>query len=433
MFNFNNYKIGVLGWAGSGKTVLLTSLLWNLEEKQLLLAGECPRRVSIQPDKLHGFDYEGNQRFLRERGTFPKKTLEDFSKVKCTFKRSSEHFGYDVTFVDIPGERFDDIELWRAANYEEWSREQMASWRRSPLMSQCMADYLQQVEDAGVSQKLAWHYKLGMRRMLGEYVNQVSPSTLFFDEGHLCKPEEVEDDAWLSQRAIWRDGELNRDFFPLPETYKERRPGCYQWCRNNFDLYRKKVLKPLYDEVMSCDSYIICIDVLNILVMGPSYYTRTRQLLNAFYEKIVPGRLEQLWRTVTFSPLRIAFVATKSDMVQSDNLDRLKGLLNDLTKNCDSPDVKAQKFTCCAWKSTWRDAEGRLVMNYTDDKARPLLVHRDAGLMEPLLPARWPDAWNGEEFVCYDVSMAKPPRPVTKPPVAEGLAELFAFTLGVSK
>lgn len=434
MLNFNNYKIGVLGWAGSGKTVLLTSLLWNLEEKQLKLGGEAPKCVKIDTNFPHGFNYFDNKRRLCQEGRFPDKTLKDFSKVNCSFKRSSECFGYDVTLVDIPGERFDDIDLWRAGSYEEWSRGQLELWKSTSLMSECMSEYLKLLDTHGGATKdeLTWSYKLGMRNMLVAFVNHISPSTLFLADNELCNEEDVENDDWLRQRAIWRDNDVQRDFLPLPEDWKERHKSVYLECRKNFDLYRKKVLKPLFDEVMSCDSYIICLDVLNILVMGPQYYTRTRELLNAFYEKILPGRLEQLWRAMTFSPLRIAFAATKSDMVKGDNLNNMMSLLKDLTKNCDNDKVKSRNFTCCAYKSTWEE-QGRLAMNYTDGVAHPLVVPKGNDWGEPKLPAIWPTYWNGEDYLCYDVSKAKPLRPMAKPPVADGLAEVFAFTLGVSK
>ena len=66
MFNFiGTHKIGILGDASSGKTVFLTSLLWNLEEGKLRLGAthEPPTDVKIHKlDDPHAFDYAGSKR-----------------------------------------------------------------------------------------------------------------------------------------------------------------------------------------------------------------------------------------------------------------------------------------------------------------------------------------------------------------------------------
>ena len=256
-----------------------------------------------------------------------------------------------------------------------------------------------------------------MRELTNNYVSQISPSTLFFDDGKLAAPEEVKNDAWLRGRPIWRGG----DFFPLPGEWKGKE--AYRECEKHYRSYRKNVIQPIFSQIGSCDNFIYCIDLFKILSSGPILATRNQEELRSFVNKVVPGAIKHFFKdTIGHNPRKIAFVATKSDMVYGDNLDKLEGLLRDLTNGCDQgKKLSFGYFSCTAWISTvWDEETGQVKgrswetsTGWTPIDTKPL-------------PEVFPECWDPEEYESLATPIL-PAKAVMKPARQSGLDRILTF------
>ena len=149
MFNFlGNHKIGIIGDANSGKTVLLTSMLWNLEANNLALGEKRAKPTSIEVCKLkkrasaHSFNYEDNKLKLKRKNDWPAKTVGDYSLAQCAYDLPGLSLRHKVTFVDIPGERLADVAIWENSSYSDWSEILLNQWKSSEIYTECLADFM---------------------------------------------------------------------------------------------------------------------------------------------------------------------------------------------------------------------------------------------------------------------------------------------------
>lgn len=434
MFNFwGTHKIGILGDANSGKTVFLTSLLWNLEDRKLKLGRKLQAPTGIQihnPKNEHDFDYDGHKRDCQEQKLWPAKTVEDYSLATCSYELDS-FFKRKLTFVDIPGERMADLLIWQCNDYADWSVEMLRSWKSSPIISAYMQEYEKLLSKEKASlEELSWEYKKGMRKLLLNYIPQISPSTLFFNNGKEAKMEDINSDIWLKNRSIWYHGDEAHDFFPLLIDWKEKDKELYVSCEKNYKLYRNKIIKPLFSQIGSCDNFIICIDILGILSLSPGAYLKTKEELKCFIKKIAPGFWKKLLNGIGRNPPRIAFVATKSDLVYGEDLQHLRDLLEELVDPFVTKEIQFGYFTCTAWNST-KKAEDSNHAIYTikvkgDDGQDQ---YRLAVMNCSPLPDEWPDNWNGEEFADFNQPML-PNIVKTKAPKQTGIDAILNFVTG---
>ncbi len=439
MFNFiGTHKIGILGDASSGKTVFLTSLLWNLEEGKLRLGAthEPPTDVKIHKlDDPHAFDYAGSKRKCKNSNKWPAKTTSEYSIAACSYKPHTL-FPRDLTFVDIPGERMADLLIWQCHDYAEWSAAMIQSWRESDTLSTCMQAYVELLNHPQArKEELAREYKKGMREMLRNYIPQISPSTLFFNDGRLEKMADIDDDAWLEKRSIWRHGDAACDFFPLPPEWEESASELYISCWRNFNLYKKTIIKPLFSQIGSCDHFIICIDVLGILALSPGAFLKTKEELEHFFTKITPGFWGDLLNRLGGNLPRIAFVATKSDLVYGDNLQHLRNLLEDLVKRFVTEKITFGYFTCTAWTST-KEGQGKArnqaIVSILKEDENGTLRKSEEVLRCPPLPAEWPDDWDGAEYARLTMDML-PSVINANPPRQTGIDAILNFITGDGK
>ncbi|MBR6057032.1 MAG: YcjX family protein [Victivallales bacterium] len=440
MFNFiGKHKIGILGDANSGKTVFLTSLLWNLKERKLKLGAEnkAPTDVKIHDLKdEHAFDYAGNKRKCKNSNKWPAKTVDDYSLAKCSYRLEDSFFQRDLTFVDIPGERMADLLIWQCVDYEEWSEEMLRSWRESDIISTYMQDYVGLLSDENsTGEQLSWEYKKGMRHLINNYIPQISPSTLIFDNGKAEAPSDIDNDSWLKKRSIWRHDDQACDFFPLPTDWRDWNKELYESCENNYELYRRKVIKPLFSQIGSCDHFIICIDVLGILAQSPGNYLKVKEELEYFFNKITPSFWRHLWDRIGRNPMRIAFVATKSDLVYGDNLEHLKDLLKDLVTSFVTEKIDFGYFTCTAWTSTKEgegEYQGLAVATILEEDGNGKQRQADVVLKCPPLPEEWPPNWKGEQYAHFLMEML-PSVIIANPPKQTGIDDILNFVTGDGK
>lgn len=439
-------KIGLFGTADSGKTVLLTSMLWHLKNQgrnaSLFPLGKGGEG-KIQDFKLetthHQFNFRGHMHNLVEKGGWPMRT-KDFSIAKCSYTRSDFTFGSrDVSFVDIPGDRVPDVHMWRAKNFAEWSEVMFSLWEEDEDILDCMKDFMKLCNnhpDSDFKRKLTDVYKQCLKKLLENYSPVLTPSTFLLKENGDILPSL--DDETVGKRKIWDFG----DFFPLPDSWAEESGELrriYRECELCFTQYKQRVLKPLFGEIDDCDGFIICIDIFDILVNGPSKRSQVISEVDKFFNLIKPRKFAKylvqihdivkgLSRGMLELPFgrkpKVAYVATKSDMaLRYDDMDKLEHLLEDIVCHSNQSSlVDTKLFTCCAAKC----------YECTDDE----VFYKINGATKPMgieywpkLPSRWPNRnvnWY-EKYKNFFIPAEPLQKSVNEPPEQDNLNKVFDY------
>lgn len=425
MFNwYGSHKIGILGAANSGKTILLTSLLWHLSnhdsERFPLSVDARICDFQIQKRKQNAFNFALHKNTFTQKHRWPDKTC-DFSVADCRYNRMDHLCERHIKFVDIPGERISDILLWKANSYAEWVDALFDFWEENPRIRDIMHQYWEQAKNTDTTlEQLNILYKNAMLKML-EYYCPITPSTYFLGtDGQTLGDKDIADrEKTIQTRPIWDGGEL----LPVPDTWKNTRQEEYKAFERNFKCYKRQVLKPLFDEINDCDNFIFCVDILNILMSGPELLLQTQQEFKDFIAHLAPSKLGRWVNRIGNNPPRLAFVATKSDMVSSANKDKLDFLLKDFAEPLVASGMKYRRFICSACISTEErcDEQGaiRLIGRDSDAPQNSIELKGD-------LPEYWPDQWDGGDYIYPEVV---PCISATRPPKQNNLNKLFEFII----
>lgn len=419
MFNwYGNHKIGVLGAANSGKTILLTSLLWHLshhnpDDFKLKNNVKICDFEPIKRDK-NNFNFESHKNTFIFFKRWPDKTA-DFSIADCRYNREDRFCERHVKFVDIPGERVSDILLWKARSYSEWVTSLYDFWQKEhPCIKQIMAEYCQKASQVDTTvEQLNSEYKKAMWKMLDIYC-PITPSTYYLGtDGHMLGDDDNRDrEEAIKNRPVWDGGDL----LPVPESWKKAHPDDYKIFEKNFKRYKRQVLKPLFDEIDDCDNFIFCVDILNILMAGPELYLQNQREFKDFIKHLAPGKLGRFLNRIGHNPPRLAVVAPKSDMILSTEKDKFDRLLDDFCKPFIPSSVNYKRFICSACVSTVEQS-GQVIGRDQDNP-------QDHIVLTGLLPEYWPDQWKGEAFNYPEVA---PEVSVGRPPTQINLNKLFEF------
>lgn len=423
MFNwYGNHKIGILGAANSGKTILLTSLLWHLSnhdsERFPLSTDTRICDFQIQKQKQKAFNFALQKNTFTQKHRWPDKTC-DFSVADCRYNRRDHLCERHIKFVDIPGERISDILLWKANSYAEWVDALFDFWEENPRIRDIIRQYWEQAKNTDTTlEQLNILYKNAMWKML-EYYCPITPSTYYLgtDGQMLGDKDNADREKTIQTRPIWDGGEL----LPVPDTWKNTRQEEYKAFERNFKCYKRQVLKPLFDEINDCDNFIFCVDILNILMSGPELLLQTQQEFKEFIAHLAPSKLGRWVNRIGNNPPRLAFVATKADMVSSANKDKLDFLLKDFAEPLVASGMKYRRFICSACISTEErcDEQGAIRLIGRDSDAPQNYIE-----LKGDLPECWPDQWDGGDYIYPEVV---PCISATRPPKQNNLNKLFEF------
>ena len=414
-------KIGIVGTANCGKTMLLTSLLWHLEYPNprwfQLKKGRQICNFHMISGRNHDFNFQQHKNTLLQKHRWPEKTM-DYAIAECKFKILGSIGERHVAFVDIPGERISDILIWKAKNYQDWVRKLFFFWQSNPENERIMKPYRDFADrtDSTIEQ-LTEGYKRSMWFMLDNYC-QITPSTYYLGtDGSMLGDEKNSDrEKTIHERRIWEDGDL----MPLPEAWGKAHPAEYRKMEKIFHDYRKKVLKPLFREINDCDHFIFCVDIPGILNNGTSCLIHTQQTFKDLIEDLAPSNFMQLINFIGRKKTRLAYVATKSDMVLDK--DHLECLLKDFAGSMNFVGIRKQHFICSACKSSNEKSRGGKIILVGNDSDNP----DDILTLPEQLPSEWPNEWNPDDYCFPDIAPRKP-RSALQPPEQDSLDKIFDF------
>lgn len=431
-------KVAITGIYNSGKTMFLTSLLWQLdeiEEADFDLEGDTEiSRFREERSGVNSFHYR--ETMAREQ-RWPRKTT-DIQRFRCRFKRSSKGVrriisqlvrsfssqSQQLDILDFPGERIADSAIAAYADFGQWSDHMFDYFDNNPGYN-----------DAGYRLRRAFEAKdleldkavRAYRETLISFIRDckplISPSTFLLNgKGMLLDSKQLESAA--QERPCGLDA--NSQFVPLPEPVRKANPQLAKKMRKNFERYHKRVVQPLFDNLENSDSLIILVDIPSLLLGGVQRYNDNRQIILDLFEAIG----EKKFKIFSSSLKRIAFVATKADLISTDDFYKgtLKSLLSQMNaraKRLLPDDMIVGWFQCSACWSTKPGGTKNTL------KGVPWQNNPDKKNMEyPVtsLPDDWPSDWNPQDYQFPDVYPDIPSN-IQIPPKHEGLNRVFNFAV----
>jgi len=347
-------NIGIIGISWSGKTVFLMSLLSHLKNHddtklRLKYKGNKPAQLIKFNEVCNGMDLsffalEKYRNLLLDNKKWPDKTA-DSSYYRCQFERTDWWSEVDLTFLDFPGERFNDaIMLLGKGTYEEWSDAVLKRIEDNPQCQRLAEEYFQVLEEekhkvTANLEKIVLTYKRTLARFMLSYGAFITPSIFALNtEGKQpsgTNPDEIAQSA-LTGRS------KSSEFVPLPVQFRENNPLLTTIFRNYYKNYRREIVEKPFKSLCSCDKLLVLIDIPGLLAANVGRYNDTQTILSNVLKAtlkesgnflvdiangIMPGsmRMSQL--------NSIAFIATKADIVSYAEIDALKQLLHEMVKS----------------------------------------------------------------------------------------------------
>ena len=436
-------KIAVTGTQYSGKTMFLTSLLWQLEELDgsrfhlpdgIAIRGFHPRNDQDR-DKAFPLSQYRNQ--LAREYKWPKKT-KDFYRYQLQFHSNvrwmpRRHRQQEVDFLDMPGERVADAAMVIYEDFGAWSDHILNHFAQDHLGWEVAEEYRAAAESPGAgAREIVLAYRRALARLILGYKPFVSPSVFLLDRnGDLARDH---DESRLVE--VRRSGlDEEREFAPLPVELRTKHPELTDEMQRHYREYREEVVVPLFRELMSAEGLVVLIDIPTLLVAGDQRFWDDRQLtvdlLRAMCHETTSARiLRELGLKRSGFLKRVAFAASKSDLVLEDDLrdGRLLALLRSMTARAVQqvrPSIDVKWFTCSACVSTRSGSRPNTIIGQT--KPGPYSSERHEMEFEvSRLPEEWPHSWKLDDYQ-FRHFWPRVPENFMIPPSHRNMDNIFSF------
>jgi predicted YcjX-like family ATPase len=391
---------------------------------------------------LSAFDKDAYWAAISDEHMWPAKTRAT-SAYRCQFEREDWSFtDVDLTFYDFPGERFSDA-IMLGKSYVEWSDALLKYLEVDRSYRELAQEYLSLQNQIGLDSKmLIQSYKKILANLILHYRPLITPSTFILDEfGKAPSTSDVEKMASEHYSGLSQETQ----FAPMSAALRHRLPDVREMFAKHYDAYSLEIPQTSFDLLKRCHRLVVLIDVTNILASNVGRLNDSEAIIENVLRSCVQERsgwgrlrmflssafLPNTWRPAGIS--RIAFVATKSDMVHPSQVDNLLSLLRDLVKKkVRDYGIRHDYFTCAAIRSTEIDGDKLLGHPvYTPEGRRrkaPQINDLMAELNPSDVPENWPDFWESGTYFFPEV-WPRIPRRKSDPPEQQGLNRIFNYLL----
>ena len=333
-------RVGVTGLRRAGKTVFLTSTIYNL----LMTTGEHLRKFRKASVSYNGkelppprgtqrFDIEDKLRHYREKPPSWPEPTEDITgfqielKLTCEGKRKKRH---RLIFVDYPGERLLDTCLLKLS-YPDWSDDVLRRFLACDgLRKVASEEYLTAIHSAVTPNATTGDVFGELCGAYGKFCAAV------YGDGLVLPPTEP---------SVTKPDSLARAFCPLPVAVRNVTPTLAKRMEAAYDQYRQKTVRPFLEQIASCTHQIVLVDVLGILRAGqPERFNQARDEVGGVlqhFKYLQDGQcgiikcIRNMWAKLAFRPPRVRnviFCCTKADQAGLNTRPNLKTLLQELVR-----------------------------------------------------------------------------------------------------
>ncbi|HAB13425.1 MAG TPA: hypothetical protein DCE47_17230 [Planctomycetaceae bacterium] len=346
----HNIHLGVTGLRQTGKTVFLTSLIYQLSElgskglSRFEPSGVTLRAATIEHSRdrdKERFPYMGFLKGLREKPPrWPAPTSRESGLVLRFFYENQGARGKVDTvrnwvglgksqgtialhLHDYPGEYLLDAGM-HDMTFEEWSSETMD--RMANYCPDEAAEYRKAVEAA--DNRAAANILRSLRTAYARYAQAARRQGLEFIQPAMTLISWNERCDSSDQLPEPTEDEL--PFVPLPSSSdsEDESDSEIEQLRKqltaSFDKHKKRRVKPFLKRIRKCNNQLVLVDVLRILQNGKHAYNDTRQciaeILRAYHTAWKPfGGIN-----------RALFAATKADHATKNSRSNMSKLLDAL-------------------------------------------------------------------------------------------------------
>ena len=429
------------GTAHCGKTMFLTSLLWQLEEFDgrsfrlrdgIMLRDFHPRSVRKGED---AFPFKRFRNVLAQEYRWPEKT-RDVYHYRCAFHRSDQwriRGPQTVDFLDMPGERIADAAMVIRKDYGAWSDHMLDHLDQDAVGREVAAQFRDAAARPGAGTRdVVLGYRLALARLIRAWKPLVSPSVFLLDRiGDSAR--DVDEAGLVASRRCGLDEA--REFAPLPQAVRNANPELMGEMQRHYGEYRKEVVLPLFRDLMTAHSLVVLVDIPSLLLAGDRRFVDERQVVISLLEAMRDDALGAWFRRalgLRNCLERVAFVAAKADLVSPEDLrnGRLLTLLrwmNARAAQTLSPEVEVKWFVCSACVSTRPGGAPYTLIGQT--RPGPHTPDRQAKEFEvSALPEEWPLSWKKGDYK-YQHFWPRVPENIMIPPHHRNLDAVFDFTV----
>lgn len=442
MFFFpTSKKVAVTGLSQSGKTVFLLSLIQHLanfrsEDFPLRYKGRAAsviRFKEIPPaadfERLPVDLYRSKFIAQNERLNWPVKTKDiytyriSFEYVRFNSPTSNRRTvkGFELEFLDFPGERLADAEIFRHEDYERWSEKILETMSVHPQLAKYHNAYIESLESLSQPREILNSYKTLLTAFIVEQSQLLSPSTFALGLGGDVFSEMDKNNQGRSRLC----GLLGQEFAPIPAKIQSRLRETGNLFRSHYRTYRAEIVTKLFSHFNGCDQLLILSDIPGILRGGVHRYNGAFQAIGSLARILKP----RAWYNFFGGLRKIAFVSTKLDLIHSEDADNLKELLEELmlpVKNQLAGRVEFKSFLAAAWQSTEEtglDHELRGILWSADNPDREVRTWTVSKV-----PPVWPPDWQVGQYKIRAV-WPEPIPNLNRSPRQRGLAQIFDFII----
>jgi predicted YcjX-like family ATPase len=328
-------RLGVTGFARSGKTVFITALVRNL-----IAGGRLPffaamaqgriRRAYLEPqpdDEIPRFAYEEHLGELaKEPPRWPLSTRR-ISQLRVSIdyapasplRRLVGTGRLHLDIVDYPGEWLIDLALLEQ-DFAAWSRRAIAA-AEAGHRGEAARTWL--AFTASLSGELPADERTALRgaALFSAYLEEArlaDPTRLGLGPGRFLWPGDLAGSPLLT-------------FFPLAGAHARghKRGTLAQMLTRRFESYKALVVQPFFRQHFArLDRQIVLIDALSAVNGGAQALTDLAAALDAILNSFRPGPNSWLRSILGARRIdRVLFAATKADHLHHSNHDRLEALL----------------------------------------------------------------------------------------------------------
>lgn len=358
------HRITITGLSRSGKSMLFTSLMTTLKQRSegnyncLPLLESLPVELveSVGLDSIDGYELfpiEGHLQSL-ERQEWPKPT-EKIYGFKLTIRlkqtgRFKKHFlshkKVVVEILDYPGEWITDMPMLHKT-FSQWSDSSWAQQMTEPQRYYAHSwhqftedfDFESQPDEQSINQLVDAYRDYLLQAKQGG-ISMLQPGSFLIS----------------GSGFDWR----SYGFTPLPSkvTSDDSNPWNKAFSMN-YQFFLEQWLKPLKESSFKeTDKQVILIDLLAGLNHSKLHLQQLKETLSNLSETFVYGNPSWFRKNVLGQSAiaKVAFVATKSDLIPESQKHNLLSLLQDITEGArarlSDKDIKFEHFLVSAIQTT---------------------------------------------------------------------------------
>jgi predicted YcjX-like family ATPase len=451
-------QIAIVGLFNSGKTVLLTSLLHHLQhhdperfhvesrkkkknDDDLISITRAELVDSRLPIGFEPFPFDAYRTSLVENGKWPRKTSDCYA-ARCVFNYSDSGRKYDLTFLDVPGERFADMAMG-GRTYEAWSDKILSDMKVSQASRAHIEVYEKHLSDLEDQQEINQEYKLLLGNLLKMKRPMISPSTFLLDPNGEQPKDEQSIEEWSTERFSGLS--KGKEFAPLPKNIRNVHPEIVKNFRKHFKNYKKKFLMPIFSNFCESHRVIVAVDIPGLLSDTNHRFNDMHKMLTPMFNAMRDDS-PWWWQKLKNSgnPIRkrkvvsrIALVCTKLDQVhhndggvQTTNLEKLAKKM--LGKEIGDVVRKWKPIGCAAIASTDPVENGALGFPMYNEKKEelpfPSRGDKPFFIKTSKLDRKMREEWKAGDFHFPEVH-AQVPSVINIPPRQIGLDQVFNYLM----